>query len=292
MVFQRVVEKDIADLIGFLGSRGVATVVDVDDDLSSIAPGNPAFASLHPQNRRPDRDVSWHYLYDACRKASLVTVTTPQLVAQYGGHGRVRVLPNYLPGHYYGHPRVDNATVGWPASYFSHPDDPQAMRGAMSRLVADGHRFRIWGDPEGAGRAFGLPQDPPGTGPVDLFRWPAAMAEIGVGVCPLSDTRFNHKKSWLKALELSATGVPWVASPRTEYRRLHALGAGVLADKPKHWYRALQELVGDPGRRAEVSAAGREVAAGLRLDDHAGQWLEAWQAAREVAATGRVPSVG
>src|SRR5215211_5544653 len=70
MVFQRVVEKDIVDLIEFVGSRGVATAVDVDDDLSSIAVGNPAYFSLHPRNRTPERDVSWQYLYDACRVAS------------------------------------------------------------------------------------------------------------------------------------------------------------------------------------------------------------------------------
>jgi glycosyltransferase involved in cell wall biosynthesis len=292
LVFQRVVERDIVDLIAFLGGRGVATVVDVDDDLSAIAPGNPAYASLHPQNRRPDRDVSWQYLYDACRVASMVTVTTPALAAQYGGHGRVRVLPNYLPGHYYGLDRADNQVVGWPASYFSHPDDPQTTRGAVSRLVADGVRFKVWGDPQGAGRAFGLPSDPEGTGPVDLRIWPRAMAEIGVGIAPLNDTRFNSRKSWLKPLELSACGVPWVASPRTEYARLHRLGCGVLADKPKVWYREVKRLVEDAGWRAELSAAGREVAAELRLDLHVGQFLDAWEAARIVADAGRLPTPG
>jgi hypothetical protein len=282
MVFQRVVERDLVDLLLFLGERGVATVVDVDDDLASIDPANPAWASLHPQNRTAERDISWRHLNDACRVASMVTVTTPGLAAQYAPHGRARVLPNFLPDHYYGHDRADNDVIGWPASYFSHPNDPQVTRGAIGRLVAEGTRFKVWGDPEGAGSAFGLREDPEGTGPVDLRIWPRAIAEIGVGISPLADTRFNSKKSWLKPLELAAVGVPWVASPRAEYERLHRLGCGMLADKPKAWHREVGRLVRDAGWRAELSAAGRAVAEELRLRDHVGLFFEAWQAARDI----------
>jgi hypothetical protein len=294
MVFQRVVEQGLVDLIGLLNQRGVATVVDVDDDLSAIDPGNPAWASLHPQNRQPGRDISWRHLNTACRLASLVTVTTPELAVQYAPHGRVRVINNYLPAHYFDLARVDNDVVGWPAAYFSHPNDPQVTRGAIGRLVAEGYRFRMWGNPEGAGPAFGLPADPEGTGPIDLTRWPQAVAEIGVGIAPLADTRFNQRKSALKVSELSAAGVPWVASPRPEYQRIHRLGAGMLAkDKGQDWYRQLRRLLTDPVLRADLSAAGREVAqAHLRLDDNAGLFLDAWAAAYEITQAEQVPAVG
>jgi hypothetical protein len=291
MVFQRVVEKGLVDLIGLLGRRGVATVVDVDDDLTAIDPGNPAWVSLHPQNRHPGRDISWRWLNAACRAASLVTVTTEGLAAQYGPHGRVRVIGNYLPAHYYDLPRTDSETIGWPAAFFSHTNDPQVTRGAISRLVGDGYRFQLWGDPSGAGPAFGLPADPPGTGPIDLRRWPEAISEIGVGIAPLADTRFNQRKSWLKVAELSAVGVPWVASPRPEYQRVHRLGAGMLAkDKGPDWYRQVRRLLTDPVLRADLSQAGREVAQEhLRLDDNAGLFLDAWGEARALADRGVPP---
>lgn len=289
MVFQRVVEAGLTDFIRFVTARGVATVVDVDDDLASIDPGNPAWLSLHPRNRTAERDVSWRYLNTACRVASLVTVTSEPLAVQYAPHGRVRIIRNYLPPHYFGHARTDSETVGWPASFFSHANDPQVSHGAIGRLVDDGYRFQVWGDPEGAGKAFGLPADPEGTGPIDLMKWPRAISEIGVGVAPLAPTRFNAAKSWLKCAELSAVGVPWVASPRPEYARLHRLGAGMLAkDKGSDWYRKLRQLLTDPILREDLSQAGREVAeAHLRMEDNVGLWLGAWEAARAVADAGR-----
>jgi hypothetical protein len=298
MVFQRVCEREVVEFIRFLNGKGITTVVDVDDDLSAIDPGNPAWLALHPKNTRnrsaaePDRDVSWRYLHAACHVASLVTVTTPGLLERYAPHGRGLVLPNYLPDHYYGLPHADSATIGWPAAYFSHPNDPQVTRGAIARLVADGYRFEMPGDPTGAGAAFGLAEDPPGTGAVELLAWPTVLARVGVGIVPLADTRFNGLKSWLKGAELSALGIPWVASPRTEYRRLHERGAGLLAAKPKDWYRMVKRLCDDPRMRADVAQAGREVAAGLRLRDHAAAWWDAWGYARRLDLERGAPAAG
>jgi hypothetical protein len=81
-------------------------------------------------------------------------------------------------------------------------------------------------------------------------------------------------------------GVPWVASPRDDYVRLHAYGAGVLADKPKDWYRTLRDLRDDPSRRVELSQMGRAVARGLRLTDNAWRFLEAWTDAVELERSG------
>lgn len=287
MVFQRVCEREVVNFIGYLNRQGITTVVDVDDDLSAIDAWNPAFLALHPRNARnhsrdePDRDVSFNYLHDACRIASFVTVTTPGLLPRYAPHGRGAVIPNYLPDHYFTVEHPDSATIGWPAAYFSHPNDPQVTRGAIARLVGEGYQFHMPGDPEGAGRAFGLPADPPGTGSIELLAWPTVLATVGVGIVPLADTRFNSQKSWLKGLELSAVGVPWVASPRTEYRRLHQLGCGQLADKPKDWYRRVKRLCDDPAFRADLSQAGRAVAAELKLRQWAHLWWEAWELARQ-----------
>lgn len=277
VVLQRVTHAYMAQAVGVMRAKGITVIVDVDDDLSSIHPSNPAWA-VH----RPGAGLhSWHNLALACRNASLVTVSTPALLDVYARHGRGMVLPNYLPDMYYGLPRTDSGIIGWPASFHSHPNDAEPVGGAIARLVDEGAEFVMRGDATGAGRAFGLAADPVG-GAVPIGEWPTAVAALGVGMAPLADTKFNAAKSWLKPLEMSACGVPWVASPRAEYRRLHEMGAGVLADRPRTWYRELKRLRESPALRQELSEAGRAAAEQLRLSQHAWRWADAWQRAHDL----------
>jgi hypothetical protein len=293
-VFQRLTHNRMVQAVKILRDKGVAVVVDVDDDLSSIHPRNPAHDAYHP--KRGDSHHSWENLKQACRDATLVTVSTPALLDVYARHGRGQVLYNYLPDHYYGLPRTDSDVVGWPAALQSHPDDPSAIGAAVARLSGTPGAFRVLGGPTGVGAAFGLSADPPGLSePADLMEWPSVVAELGIGIAPLADTRFNACKSWLKPLELSALGVPWVASPRAEYVRLARHGAGALADNSRRWYKELVRLRESPALRGEQSEAGRQVAEALRLRHHAWRWLEAWDNAlrlqRGHAANTAVPAV-
>jgi hypothetical protein len=285
VVFQRTTHRYLAEAVPILRSKGVAVVIDVDDDLSTIHPRNPAYPLYHPANaEKPDRYGrrnlhSWRNLADACREATLVTVSTPALLDVYARHGRGVVLPNCLPEHYYGITRTDSDEIGWPAQLATHPNDPEAVGGAVARLAAEGASFRILGDGTGSGPAFGLLRDAPCRLGIGLEDWPGAVAELGIGIAPLADTRFNRCKSWLKPLEMSAVGVPWVGSPRAEYAKLHRMGAGILADNSRRWYQALDRLRRDPSLRAELSEAGRAVAEKMRLRDHAERWLDAWDRA-------------
>lgn len=292
-VFQRLTHSWMAQAVPLLRAAGAAVVVDVDDDLGSIHPRNPAYEAMHPRRhgrwdpvKREIHRHSWQNLAQACRDATLVTVSTPALLKRYAAHGRGHVLYNYLPGLYYDVPHEDSEIIGWPASLRSHPDDPSAVGGAVARLYGDGAAFQVIGDPSGAGMAFGLREDPPGHSSADVFQWPGAVAELGIGIAPLADTRFNACKSWLKPLEMCALGVPWVASPRAEYERIARYAglefAGALADSPRRWYRELDRLRRSAELRAERAAAGRAAADALRLAGHAWRWMEAWTRARQM----------
>lgn len=284
VVLQRITNRYMAQAIPLMRQQGIAVVVDIDDDLTCIHPANPAFAALHPRNEgHPGANGqishhSWHHLTEACKAATLVTCSTEALLGRYAAHGRGQVILNYLADHYYGVPHQDSELVGWPASLMSHPDDPDVVGPALARLVNQhGAEFDVTSYPDGVGRAFGLTADPPGVYEnVSVMEWPERVAKFGIGIAPLKDSKFNQSKSWLKPLEMSALGIPWVGSPRAEYSRLHDLGAGLLADNPKQWFKALKGLLESETQRKELAEAGREVADGLRLRDHTWRHAEAW----------------
>src|SRR5687768_13611226 len=50
VVMQRITHAYMAQAVSVMRSKGSAVVGDVDDDLSSIHPSNPAWATHHPGN--------------------------------------------------------------------------------------------------------------------------------------------------------------------------------------------------------------------------------------------------
>ena len=153
---------------------------------------------------------------------------------------------------------------------------------SICRLMRESHRFRVVGPVDGVKSALKLDVEPEATGNVPFETWPHALSTLGAGIAPLADTVFNRSKSHLKILEYSALGVPWVASPRVEYARLHKEGAGLLADKPQQWQARLRELATSASLRQELSEAGRALAARYTIEANAWRWLEVWQTAYEM----------
>ena len=277
VVFQRVTHRYLVQAITHIRRRGVAVVIDMDDDLTCIHPANPAFHVLHPTG--PNALHSWKNTTLACEAASLVTVSTPALLDRYArDHRRGRVLYNYVPERMLQVPHNDSSIIGWGGSVHSHPTDLQAMGPSIAQLLQTGHRFKIAGPIQGVHNALGVPlsTEIDCVGPVDIDAWPLALGSIGIGVAPLADTKFNAAKSWLKMAEYAAVGVPCVASPRAEYARLHKLGVGLLANKSNEWRSKLQTLAGSVSMRTDLAARGREVMETLTIEENAWRWWTAW----------------
>jgi glycosyltransferase involved in cell wall biosynthesis len=63
---------------------------------------------------------------------------------------------------------------------------------------------------------------------------------------PLEITDFNNAKSCLKYIECGARGVPVLASPTEDYRRVINHGVnGFIAKSPAEWYQVLEDFVDD-----------------------------------------------
>lgn len=281
LVFQRLLIRQIPDAIPHIRRSGRAVVVDMDDDLTRIDPANPAFRAMHPKHS-PDPNRHWGHATRACHSATMVTVSTPALLETYARHGRGRVVENCIPRGFLAIDHWDSDVIGWGGSLHSHPRDMIPLGSSIAQLVRAGHEFHVVGPGGGMRHALGLEADPPATGPVLIQDWPVMLAQtIGVGVAPLADTEFNRAKSWLKPLEMMALGIPWVASPRAEYARLHKLtGHGFLAERPREWLKHLRRLVNDEAFRLDQSAAGREKAADWTIEGrYADKLWSVWEEA-------------
>lgn len=281
VVFQRITHRHLVNAVKHIRKQGVAVVIDIDDDLSAIHPANPAFLAMHPTNG-VSKDHNWRNTQLACEAATMVQVSTDALLPRYAPHGRGGVVRNCVPSRYLDIPHTDSTVIGWGGSVHSHPDDLQTVGVGIERVMDEG-TFRVVGPGTNVQKVLRLSREPESTGVREMHEeWPAALADLGIGIAPLADTRFNMGKSWLKPLEYSATGVPWVASPRAEYRRLHEMGVGLLADKPKHWASQLRKLIREPQLRADMSAQGRELAAKMTIESNAWRWWELWSRAYEL----------
>lgn len=285
LVLQRPLLSDLADVIPVLQRHGIAVVVEVDDDFHAIHPRNQAYVWCHPKSS-PDRN--YLHLERACHHADLVTVSTPALARRYGRHGRVAVVPNYLPRAWMNvHPEREpgKVRVGWSGTVESHPTDLQQTGGAVARIARGREDVEIVCVGTGVGVANHLQiESVKASGWVSIEAYPAAMAQVDVGIVPLDQSPFNEAKSWLKGLEFAAAGTPFVASPTQQYRALADAGIGLLAKNAHQWESRLRRLVDDPSWRAEYGLQCRErVLEGFLIDQHAHLWRDAWQRAREHA---------
>lgn len=277
IVLQRPTHDQLSQAVTILRSRGIAVVIDIDDDLSCVHPANPAWLIMHP---RTSTAHSWNNVTRACRDATMVTVSSVALQRRYGAHGRVALLRNCVPQDYLRVPHDDdNVVIGWAGSTHSHPGDMKPMGLAIKRLLAEGQQFMVVGDGTGSAADLALREDPYHTGAIDFGKWASAVAQIGIGVAPLLDSKFNTAKSWLKPLEYAACGVPWIASPRAEYSSLHWEGCGMIADTPKSWEHNLRRLITNAPFRKDLAARGREVAARWTYQANEWRWAEVWMGA-------------
>lgn len=277
IVLSRPMSKTMLHILKLLQDRGVAVVVEVDDNARLIHPTHSAWKEFHPKY---SPDYNWKILEEAAKIADWVTVTTPALAEEYGKHGRVSILPNYVPERYLSIRPEKDFVIGWGGAVSVHPQDLQTVGGALREITREFKiPFRHIGTGDASG-AVNIDKEYYDTLPwQDILKYPEEVAKFGIGLVPLHNNEFNRAKSWLKGIEYAALGVPFVASPTDPYKALNELGAGLLASRPRQWESQLRSLISSRELWLETREAGIAAAKELTYEKNAWKWMEAWEQA-------------
>jgi glycosyltransferase involved in cell wall biosynthesis len=260
-------------------AQGPALVYEVDDLVTDPDPA--ALPNWLPATVRETA-------LDCLQLADLVTCSTPFLAERLVEHtdAPVAVLPNLIhedllamtrpaSGHH-------GVTVGW-AGGLSHLRDwttiTDPLQAALSGRAAELHLIGWDFSP----LVRGVPAR---FTPFQANIWDYYQAiDFDLAVIPLADRPFGRARSWIKALELAALGVPVVAADLEPYRDMVVDGVtGYLCSTPGQWASRVRDLVCDPQARAEMGAKAREHAAAYTIQQGWDGWAAAYQVAIDRAA--------
>lgn len=261
-------------------------VYEIDDDPFSITPDN---AKAYQFFQGPVLDNIRANL--AC--ADLVTVSTPTLAEAVSVYtsAPVVVLPNRVPRWLTELPMplstVSTAgalTVGHTGGA-SHVRDfgecAKPLRAFLQRQAGRAEFHAIGQD--NTARVATIKGRTRHTGWTTDVAGYLRSIDFHIGLAPLRDTPFNRAKSALKLLEYGALGIPAIASNAGPYADVDSRGV-LLASSPKQWREAFETLGGSADIRLSMGQLGRQWARGNLVEDHAGDWLAAY----ERAMSGRV----
>lgn len=287
IVIQRPLDNAMTGIIEQAKRQGIATIVEIDDDFSSVHSRN-----VSHQHMVGSEHTGAHWVEKACNVADHVTVSTPQLT-KYARHGRHSILRNCVPQSIFKYQvqRTDDPVkIGWSGSVQTHPDDLQQTKGAVGEVLAkNGLQMYVVGDGASVATNLKLPETVPvyATGWVDISLYYEAVATyIDIGIVPLEISPFNQAKSALKGLEFAALGVPFVATPTREYERMEAYGIGKTAKTPGEWRKHLQRMIDRPAETERIAQEARDrMEAEFTYKVNAPQWIEAWEKAIDYRKT-------
>lgn len=239
--------------------QGIRVIVDFDDNFARIPKSHYAYDTIQG-SKTNDYTTSWRWADKCARQADRVTVSSQALVKRYGG----TAIPNYMPHYRFELEMADpEPQVGWAAHVQTHADDPSAW---------DLPKIKDWlesKDMELVHVGHGEIDAHQELGQMSTEAYLNTMAKWTASLVPLDDNEFNQSKSALKGLESMSLGVPAVASPRAEYKKLPGC---YLASSALEAIFHLEQITLDTSQRERARKHAHEWC----LEFHADEWERAW----------------
>lgn len=304
IIVQRVLLGPVLNALLHWKARGKTVMAEFDDAYDRMPDSNPAYAFWHRGwARKPDgsqeeidptpiTQFAWGLaLCDAASMPSRV------LAADWAHVVPTVVVPNWIDLRMYRQTdgRTDGQTdgpsvrppvrpsvlrIGWGGSLSHlHSFTDSGVLKALERVCRARPQVHvvIHGADGRIVDALRLPRHQKLHRPwVPYARWPAQLAEIEIGIAPLEGA-YDQRRSWIKALEYLALGIPWIASQGPVYEDLGRFGT-LVPNSALAWEHALLDLVDHwPERKALAVQAAAEQAPRYSLDARRGDLLNIYR---------------
>ena len=297
-------DVDTYEMLRALQWEGKTVIYEIDDDLFTVRPTNPAYNVYHPGAE------SLVYVEKFLRNSNGVTVTTPELAHTYSKfNSNISVLPNYIDFSIRnwacdvewvdGQPifnvkRIkkapefeDKIVIGW-AGGVSHLEDLKQIIKPLQTVLNkyDNVVFAFYGDIN----LFNA-TDPSGmidrskvihVKPRHFLDFPEGLFGVDIGLCPILGCEFNLSKSCLKPLEMMAAGQAVIASNVGPYSRLAKTHPGLIqlvgnSEGTTTWENAMSYLIENTELRQDLQLEGRRVAVShYSLETNFHHWPNHW----------------
>lgn len=249
-------------------------VYEIDDDVYSVDKVN--WMAYRVYAKPIHQDAVTH----AAQVANMVTVSTEPLaevMRKATGHDNVVVLPNYVDDAIFDiqRPHRKNLVVGW-AGGASHALDISMIAPSVKRYLKRNRTVEL--------HLIGTDYRDTFNGKARFSPWSNDLfdyyrdIDFDIGLAPLYPTPFANSKSYIKALEYAALGIPVLASDLPPYRDFVLDGVtGFLIRQEHEWGRRLYELTCDADMRTEMGQKAREHAKAFTIQKNWWRWEQAYQ---------------
>ena len=277
IVLQRLMFNNLAEKIADNPNKNQIFINDVDDWYWELHENNQAYELTHPDfNKTENID----FYKQIIQLGHAVTASTPYIAEKLKnefGCKNVHLIENCVTPLDFRQRfhRQRKMKVGWVGSTSHRSGDLEILNGVLGnplwRLHHSGHNqsAEYFADKVGVERKFVTLS--PMYHPKDYAR---LSFEFDCGIAPLNDVPFNRAKSWIKAIEYSASNIPVVMSDMPEYRRLHEeYGIGFLASTKDDWVNYLTEMT-NVTARSEEAKKNRKLVESLNVKVMAKKWDE------------------
>ena len=273
IIFQRnIINEAVWNALDYFMGMGKPIAVDLDDAYGILPWSNPARNFWH---HRPDmwqgqmvEGAAIKYLEEGLRRTNALISPNRNLLQDWSYVCRGYYLQNYAETAWWTNlpsradlkaerGLTDKIIIGWGGSV-SHYDSfwGSGIREAAER-VSKRHSNVLWLICGNDGRIYDqlpVPGDQKAAqGGVEPSQWPRTVKAFDIGIAPLWGI-YDQRRSWIKGIEYSLGGVPWVGTDGEVYRDIADTGA-LVPNGADAWEAALEYKIANLKREQETMEA-------------------------------------